>query len=147
MLEIATIGYQEATPAAVLAALARADVDLLVDVRAVAASRRPGFSKRQLAAGVEEVGIGYLHLRALGTPAAGRLAARSGRYADLDRIYGAHLATQEAQLAMAELADLVAAQRRVCLLCFERRPEHCHRSRIVEALRERLAIEAIDLLP
>ncbi|HEX6011291.1 MAG TPA: DUF488 domain-containing protein, partial [Geminicoccaceae bacterium] len=55
-----TIGYQESTLDAVLGTLAAAGVRLLVDVRAVAASRRPGFSKRQLAAGLAEAGIGYL---------------------------------------------------------------------------------------
>ena len=83
-----TIGYQEATPDAVLGTLTAGGVNLLVDVRAVAASRRPGFSKRQLAAGAEAVGIGYLHLRGLGTPAEGRLAARTGRFDDLRRISG-----------------------------------------------------------
>ncbi|MGB6585892.1 MAG: DUF488 family protein, partial [Pseudolabrys sp.] len=44
------MGYEQATPAAVLDELRRAKIGLLVDTRAVAASRRPGFSKRQLAA-------------------------------------------------------------------------------------------------
>jgi len=43
-----TIGYEQVKPAAVLRELKSAKVDLLVDTRAVAASRRPGFSKRQL---------------------------------------------------------------------------------------------------
>ena len=41
-----TIGYEKAKPAAVMAELKRAKVKLLVDTRAVAASRKPGFSKR-----------------------------------------------------------------------------------------------------
>ena len=73
-----TIGYEHTTPGVFLGELARAKVGLVIDVRAVAASRRPGFSKRQLAAALAERGIGYLHLRALGTPKEGRLAARSG---------------------------------------------------------------------
>src|SRR5260370_1191474 len=76
--------------------LARAKVELLVDVRAVAASRRPGFSKRQLAAGLDEHGIGYLHLRALGTPKEGRLAARAGNRAELFRAFEEHLKTPQA---------------------------------------------------
>ena len=65
---------------AVLDELENAGVKLLVDVRAVASSRRPGFSKNQLAAGLDERGISYLHLRALGTPKEGREAARSGKF-------------------------------------------------------------------
>jgi len=48
-----TIGYEQAKPGSVLGELKRAKIKLLVDTRAVAASRRPGFSKRQLAAALE----------------------------------------------------------------------------------------------
>lgn len=129
-----TIGYEHATAAAVLDELERAKVGLLVDVRAVAASRRPGFSKRALAAGLDERGIGYLHLRGLGTPAEGRHAARDGRPQDMFRIYEAHLATDEAQQELAELKGFVRKGQRVCLLCYERDPEVCHRRRIAELL-------------
>ena len=139
---LATIGYEQATLDAVLGTLQAAGVGLLVDVRAVAASRRPGFSKRQLAAGLESVGIGYLHLRGLGTPAEGRQAARAGRHDDLRRIYGAHLATTGAQAELAELEALVAGGRRVCLLCFERDAGGCHRSMVAE----RLNVEVAHLL-
>ncbi|HEX6014876.1 MAG TPA: DUF488 domain-containing protein, partial [Geminicoccaceae bacterium] len=132
---------------AVLGTLAAAGVRLLVDVRAVAASRRPGFSKRQLAAGLAEAGIGYLHLRGLGTPPDGRLAARAGRHEEMRRIFEAHLATEAAQDEMDELARLVAGDRPVCLLCFERRPEHCHRRVLSERLVERLGVEVVDLVP
>lgn len=136
---LTTIGYEQATLDAVLGTLQAADVGLVVDVRAVAASRRPGFSKRQLAAGLEGVGIGYLHLRGLGTPAEGRQAARAGRHDELRRTYGAHLATAGAQAELGELAGLVADGRRVCLLCFERQAEHCHRSMVAERLGVRVA--------
>src|SRR3954469_24372344 len=88
-----TIGYEQTPPSAVLNELEQAGVKLLVDVRAVASSRRPGFSKNQLAAGLKEHGIGYLHLRGLGTPKEGRLAARSGDVKALERIYAKHLKT------------------------------------------------------
>ena len=74
-----TIGDEKSKPDAVLAELKRAKVKLLVDTRAVAASRKPGFSKRQLAASLDEHGIAYLHLQKLGTPAEGREAARAGK--------------------------------------------------------------------
>lgn len=135
-----TIGYEHATPAAVLGELRRAGIGLLVDVRAVAASRRPGFSKRALAAGLDEHGIGYLHLRGLGTPAEGRQAARGGRTDDMFRIYEAHLQTEQAQRELAELKEVVGDGRRVCLLCYERNPEQCHRRRVAE-----LVCEALDL--
>src|SRR5437667_1748398 len=92
-----TIGYEQTRAKAVLDELENAGVKLLVDVRAVAASRRPGFSKNQLAAGLDERGISYLHLRGLGTPKDGREAARSGKFDALHKIYAAHLKTAQAQ--------------------------------------------------
>jgi uncharacterized protein (DUF488 family) len=147
MRTLFTIGYEQATSAAVLDELARAKVDLLVDVRAVAASRRPGFSKRQIAAGLDERGIGYLHRRGLGTPKEGRLAARSGDAATMLRIYEKHLKTPQAREELDELTALVGSGRRVCLMCYERDPHQCHRARIGELLCERTGARVNDLIP
>src|SRR5688572_12712613 len=92
-----TIGYEQATVARVIDELKDARVDLLIDTRAVAASRKPGFSKKQLAAGLDARGIGYLHLQGLGTPKEGREAARSGKMDKLFKIYHAHLKTERAR--------------------------------------------------
>jgi hypothetical protein len=102
-----TIGYEQTPATAVLDELQRAGVKLLVDVRAIASSRRPGFSKTQLAAGLDARGIGYVHLRGLGTPKNGRLAARSGDMEALSKIYHAHLKTQQARDELDELQALV----------------------------------------
>src|SRR3954453_15351643 len=101
--KIFTIGYEQTPASAVLDELEQAGVKLLVDVRAVASSRRPGFSKNQLAAGLDERGISYLHLRGLGTPKTGREAARSGKFELLHKIYSAHLKTTQAREEMDEL--------------------------------------------
>jgi uncharacterized protein (DUF488 family) len=124
-----TIGYEQAKPTAVLDELKRAKIELLVDTRAVAASRRPGFSKRQLAASLDEAGIGYIHLQKLGTPTKGREAARSGDIDALWRIYNKHIKTPDAQAALGELLSLIKSGKRVALLCYCRDPNTCHRSR------------------
>jgi uncharacterized protein (DUF488 family) len=142
-----TIGYEQSKPDAVMAELKRAKVKLLVDTRAVAASRKPGFSKRQLAAILDENGIGYLHLQKLGTPDAGRQAARSGKLESLWKIYAKHLTTPEAIEAMDELITIVKSGQTVCLLCFERDKDCCHRSRIAEVVNERTGAEVVDLVP
>jgi uncharacterized protein (DUF488 family) len=144
---VATVGYQAATVDSFLRALREAGIGLLVDVRAVASSRRPGFSKSRLAANLAEAGIGYVHLRALGTPAEGRAAARAGHHARMRAVYLRHLASHEAQAELAELADLVGADRPVCLLCFEADPAHCHRSMVAAALAERLPLDVVHLHP
>ena len=146
-LRLYTIGYEQSRPDAVLAALKAAKVELLIDTRAVAASRKPGFSKRQLAASLDENGIRYLHLQKLGTPAEGRTAAKSGDMKTLWRIYNKHLKTHDAVEAMDELLSLVRSGQRLCLLCFERDPGHCHRSRIAEIVAERTGAGVDNLLP
>ena len=130
---VATIGYEGATPAGLVAALKQAGVVTLVDVRAIANSRRPGFAKRALSAAMAEAGIGYVHLPALGTPASGRQAARSGKPEVMRRIFGAHLSGTEPQAALAELRDL-ASRQPVCLLCLEADPKNCHRTLVAQAL-------------
>ncbi|MET0397701.1 MAG: DUF488 domain-containing protein [Longimicrobiaceae bacterium] len=147
MTPVATIGYEDATVQRLLDALQGAGVDLLVDVRAVANSRRPGFSKSRLAENLGTVGIEYLHLRALGTPAEGRAAARAGRHDELRAVFTEHMATPAAQDELETLAGLVRAGRRVCLLCLEADPAHCHRSMVASALAERVPIEVVHLAP
>ncbi|MDQ6635510.1 MAG: DUF488 domain-containing protein [Gemmatimonadota bacterium] len=144
---VATIGYEGATVAGFVAALKAEGVKLLVDVRAVASSRRPGFAKTRLAANVDEVGIEYLHLRGLGTPADGRAAARAGHHAEMRRIFLAHLARPESQFELETLADLVRNGPRACLLCFEADPAHCHRSIVADALASLVPVEIHHLVP
>ena len=142
-----TIGYEQAKPAAVLDELRRAKIELLVDTRAVPASRRPGFSKRQLAASLEEAGISYIHLQKLGTPAEGRAAARGGDTVALWRIYDKHIRKPEAQQELGELIALIKSGKRIALLCYCRDPKTCHRSRVVANVRKRMSLKVSDLVP
>lgn len=146
MRTIATIGYQAATMPSFLRALADAKVDLVVDIRAVASSRRPGFSKTALAANLREAGIDYLHLRSLGTPADGRAAARAGKHEVMREIFLEHMETPAAQAELSALAGLVES-RRVCVLCFEADPAHCHRSIVVSKLARVMPVRVNHLMP
>ena len=141
-----TIGYEQTPAKSVLDELEQAGVKLLVDVRAVASSRRPGFSKNQLAAGLDERGISYLHLRGLGTPKSGREAARSGNFAALHQIYAAHLKTVQAKEEMDELSALVKKSGPVCILCYERDHAHCHRQWIAEIIEDRDGVRIENLV-
>jgi len=132
-MKIFTIGYEGATQADLIAALVQADVKRLIDVRAVPLSRKPGFSKNVLKNGLAEVGIDYLHLKPLGTPPEGREAARKGKHDVLDRIYRAHLKGVEAQASAAMMLK-AAAEAPSALLCFERDPDACHRSILLDAV-------------
>ena len=125
-MRIYTIGY-EGTTMRSSSRRKRGGVERLIDVRALPLSRRPGFSKTPLRGALEAAGIEYVHLKALGTPAEGRSAARAGRHDDLERIYAAQLELPEAIVQGAQMLEL-AAEKPSALLCFEREPDHCHRS-------------------
>lgn len=130
---IFTIGYEQATIDEVVDALSKAGVKRLIDVRAVAASRRPGFSKTALAATLNAAGLAYEHLRALGTPKEGREAARRGDMAALEAIYAGQLEMPEAQAQAAVMLDRAAAEP-TALLCYERDPAECHRTLLLDAV-------------
>ena len=128
-----TIGYEKTLLKDVVSTLAAACVATVIDVRDRPISRRPGFSKRQLAAAIEDAGMRYLHLQALGTPAEGRLA---GRRREWDRFWGIvaeKLARPEAELALQATAEIAKAAPS-CLLCYEADWQICHRRRIAELL-------------
>jgi uncharacterized protein (DUF488 family) len=132
-LELLTIGYEGCTIQDVLGALSLAKVVLLIDVRALPRSRKPGFSKRQLAAGLDEKGIAYIHLQGLGTPKSGRDAVRGGHPEIMETIFREHMTSDRAQADLAR-AKTLACEIRACLLCFEHDPACCHRRIVAEMI-------------
>ncbi len=141
-MKIFTIGYEGTTMADFLAALKAAGVERVIDIRALPLSRRPGFSKSMLAASLLEAGIGYVHLKALGTPKRGRDAAKKGDRATLEEVYAGQLELPEAQVQVAQMLDL-AREKPSALLCFERDPSVCHRTLLLDAVGE--GAEIVDL--
>jgi uncharacterized protein (DUF488 family) len=133
MMEIFTIGYEKASLGDFIETLRSAEVAMVIDVRDLPLSRRAGFSKRQLAASLEEAGIGYRHLKALGTPKEGRTAHRTRHYGQFWEIVATQLATEPAKAALAEAAT-IAERQPTCLMCFEADWKICHRARIIELL-------------
>ncbi|MGF7146961.1 uncharacterized protein (DUF488 family) [Sphingomonas zeicaulis] len=140
---IFTIGYEGATQDQFIATLQQAGVAQVIDVRAVPLSRKPGFSKNVLAAGLKAAGIAYVHLKALGTPPEGREAARKGNHAGLECVYAGQLDLPEAQAQAAQMLEL-AAERPSALLCFERDPGMCHRTLLLKAVAP--DAEIVDLM-
>jgi len=132
-MRIFTIGYEGTTVPEFIGALQTAGVERVIDVRALPLSRRPGFSKSPLRAALDEAGIEYVHLKALGTPSEGRTAARAGRHEDMKRVYAGQLELPEAIAQGAQMLDL-AADKPSALLCMEREPAHCHRTLLLRAV-------------
>jgi uncharacterized protein (DUF488 family) len=141
-MKIFTIGYEATTMPDFIGTLAAAGVERVIDVRALPLSRRPGFSKTSLAASLGVAGIGYVHLKALGTPKAGRDAAKKGDVETLTAVYEAQLELPEAQAQAAIMLGL-AAEKPSALLCYERDPCHCHRTLLLDAVGD--GAEVIDL--
>ena len=141
---IFTAGYEGRVQDELFDSLVSAGATVLLDVRAVPMSRKPGFSKRVLAASAEERGLRYLHIQPLGTPKAGRQAARAGRAAEMERIFAAHMETEPAQAGLAAARD-VALGAPVCLLCFERDHLMCHRRIVAELIAGQTGQEIVHL--
>lgn len=115
------------------------DVAVLIDVRLTPLSRKRGFSKRALAAALDEVGIAYEHLPVLGNPKdnrAGFYGSPEELRAARDR-YGKLLRSEPAEEGLNRIVELGAAGI-VALLCFEADQGRCHR----HVLLERLAVRA-----
>lgn len=132
-MRIFTIGYEGTTVAEFIAALQKAGIERVIDVRALPLSRRPGFSKTPLKNALAEAGIEYVHLKALGTPSEGRTAARAGRHEDLKRIYAGQLELPEAMAQGAQMLEF-AREKPSAVLCMEREPAHCHRTLLLDAV-------------
>ena len=143
-MKLFTIGYEAATQGEVIDRLKTAGVEMLVDVRAVAASRRAGFSKTLLSESLRAEGIDYLHLRALGTPKAGRDAAKKGYIREMRAIFEGALAEPAAHVQLAQLKAL-AAEKRIAMLCFEADHAGCHRAVLAERLAAEDGFEVVNL--
>ncbi len=143
-MKLATVGYEAATLPDVIQNLKNAGVEIVIDVRAVAASRRAGFSKTLLGNSLNEAGIEYVHLRQLGTPKPGRDAARAGRISEMTRIFEDHLEEPEAQMQLAQATE-IAGRRKAALLCYEADPAGCHRSIVARRICDAIGCEIENL--
>ena len=144
MKQLFTIGYEAATLDDLIGRLKTAGVQVVIDVRAIAASRRAGFSKTVLAASLAAADIDYVHLRALGTPKAGRDAARKGRIAEMHEIFEGQLAEPQAQIELIRAGE-IADGRKAALLCFEAETCGCHRAVVAQRLSQKAPFEVVDL--
>ena len=125
-----TIGYERRQPHEVFHLLENAGVEQLFDVRLRPQSRRPGLSKTKLGLTCKTLGMVYLHDARLGTPAEILDGLRVSGHYDWDG-FSQYLDTQQEALAAAAAR---VEDRRTALLCYELRPEECHRRIVAEYL-------------
>lgn len=139
-----TVGYEGTDIDRFVETLKAVGIERLADVRAVAVSRKPGFSKKKLASRLADEGIEYCHFVKLGDPKPGREAARAGKFDLFRSIYGAHIATAPAQASLQELTDFTRSAA-TCLLCFERDPAECHRTIVAHSVIADTGFEIFNL--
>jgi uncharacterized protein (DUF488 family) len=137
MATIFTLGYQQRSIDEFIDILRARQISVLVDVRETAWSHKPGFSKTAFSQALATAGIEYVHARFAGNPKSLRRTAQThdaclARYAEY--IDGSdHIIDAFDQL----IRELVAAGKRVCLTCFERHADDCHRSIIADRWKRR----------
>ncbi len=141
---LTTIGYEKAELEHFIGTLQKVGIDVLVDIRDRAQSRRKGFSKTALSNRLSEAGIEYVHFRNLGDPKEGREAARAGDYERFRAIFGKVMASTDAQADMERIAKL-AQGKTVCLLCYERDHKQCHRKIVADELETTLGVKTKHL--
>lgn len=130
-----TIGYEQSEPEEFLRRLQSNGVELVVDVRDMPLSRKRGFSKNQLQTLLAEADIEYLHVKPLGAPKEIRHPLRAGgSWWEYVKGYEAVLRTRQTEV---ENLCHLAAQKSICLLCFERDPADCHRSLVAREMERR----------
>jgi uncharacterized protein (DUF488 family) len=146
-VDMTGIGYEGLTQEALISRLRLRGVETLVDVRLNAISRKPGFSKKALAAALEHAGIRYCHMPSLGNQRANRdgysettsVSAREAR----DR-YRNTLAHESAATSLNELVELARTQT-IAVFCFEENERHCHREQVIEQVRALLEREIVHM--
>jgi uncharacterized protein (DUF488 family) len=130
MTELKTIGYEGLSTRNFIDLLKRCCVSMIVDVRELPISRKPGFAKAALAAMLEKHGIKYQHVPELGCPKEIRHAYRDdGDWARYSRRFKAYLESQGE--AIGRLIEWTVEEQ-CCLLCFEVDYNFCHRSYVAE---------------
>lgn len=144
MIQLATIGYEAASLADFISTLGAAGIRRVIDVREIAQSRRPGFSKNALRAALAESGIDYYHIRQLGDPKHGREAARAGKFDLFRTIFNEHMDLPASRDALNDAVSL-ANEKTSVLVCFERDPKHCHRALVAERMAAVSSIKITNL--
>lgn len=129
-----TLGYEGKSLEEYLNLLIRNNVKILCDVRKNPFSMKYGFSKNQLKTTLENLGMEYIHIPALGIDSEKRRNLHDKvDYEKLFEYYEKDVLPKQKE-ALATLMSLLKTKKRVTLTCFESTHQFCHRGRIVSYL-------------
>ena len=127
-----TLGYEKRSFPEYVAILKENRIQVVVDVRDVAWSHKPGFSEKPLAEGLKRAGITYRRAEFAGNPK--WLRAVADDLADMLALYRWYLTEFDEVIPAfhALVKEETGSGKRICLTCFERNPAECHRSILLE---------------
>ncbi len=119
-------------------------IERVIDVRRNPISRKRGFSKRILQETLEKYGIEYFHIPQLGIPTSYRTELNC--QADYDRLFDLY----EKELLpdvmeFVEQAAKLVQEKTSVLLCFEKSPNQCHRTRLALKIKDLYGYPVIPL--
>ncbi len=129
------LGYEKRRIDDFIGMLKAQNVEVLVDVRANAFSRRAEYSSGRLASALKANGIKYVHLKDLGAPVMMRDGHRLGENdPEFMAAYENHfIASAKAREAYQSIGRDFKG-RSICLMCYEANTTQCHRNVILKHL-------------
>jgi uncharacterized protein (DUF488 family) len=139
-----SIGYEGKSIERFVNILLKNGVRLLCDVRRNPISRKFGFSKGMLKHIVENVGMGYAHIPALGIDSGDRSSLETPEdYKTLFASYREFLPEKEGTLR--QVYQLLKDSVRIALMCYEQNLHCCHRTIVKGYLTDRYGLESEDI--
>jgi uncharacterized protein (DUF488 family) len=144
-LNLYTLGYQGVSVDVYVKKLKAVGVGIVADVRETPWSHKRHFCKNILSSELSKAGIEYVHVRSAGNPKENRRNAAD--LAECLKRYRVYL--KKNPVGVADLIDVVqgaaSRNRTVCLTCFEKDVNDCHRSVLVDAMRKQIRIRPVHL--
>lgn len=139
--KVFSIGYQERSLDDFLALLSQHKVDILVDVRETPWSYRREYARTALTASLEKVGVGYVHAKFVGNPK--EIRRNAPTHEDCLSDFAHYLAENDHLMHQfdEDIGALVRNGKNICLACYERHPDDCHRKIVLDSWLERAGNE------
>ena len=127
-----TIGYEGMDIDEFIRTLEINKIEQILDVREIPISRKVGFSKSKLESRLSADGIRYIHMKELGSPKEIREKLHATH--DYKEFFDSYRYYIGSNFSYIQDAWERVLEYRTCLMCFEKKPEECHRSVLAEYL-------------
>ena len=133
-MTVYTIGYEGKTILDFLGVLQANGIEQIIDVREIPISRKAGFSKNLLEHYLRSAGISYVHIRGLGSPKP--IRDRLHKTKDFPEFFNSYREYIGDHFEFIQEAWELSELKPTCLMCFEKKPQECHRSVVADCLKQ-----------